>query len=169
MSKTIQKTEQFLRAAFAGESQTNRKYLAFAAKADEEGHSQVARLFRGAAESETVHARNFLRALREILSTRENLNEAISSETNAFQNRYPEMIEAAKEEGAREAERLFRYALESEKIHVRLFKRLLDTLETPQENYSYYICDGCGHTAEREPPETCPVCGTQGESYKATD
>jgi rubrerythrin len=169
MDKTMQKTEQFLRAAFAGESQTNRKYLAFAAKADEEGYSQVARVFRGAAESETVHAHNFLRVLKEIHSTRENLKEAISSETNAFQNRYPEMIEVAKEEGGKEAEMLFRYALESEKIHAQFFKRLLDTLETPQEDYSYYICDVCGHTTEREPPEICPVCNREGEMYRKID
>lgn len=165
----MKKTEQFLRAAFAGESQTNRRYLAFAAKADEEGYSQAARLFRGAALSETVHAHTFLRALKEIKSTKENLKDAVSSETNAFKNRYPEMIAAAKEEGDKETEILFRYALESEKIHARLFKRLLDNFEAPQENYSYYICDGCGHTTEREPAETCPVCGNTGETYKAID
>jgi rubrerythrin len=79
------------------------------------------------------------------------------------------MIEVAKEEGDKEAEMLFRYALESEKIHAQFFKRLLDTLETPQEDYSYYICDVCGHTTEREPPEICPVCNREGEMYRKID
>ncbi len=92
----MSKSEQFLREAFAGESQANRKYLAFAAKADQEGHLQVARLFRAAAEAETVHAHNHLRALNGIKSTKENLQEAIAGETHEFKKMYPEMIEAAK-------------------------------------------------------------------------
>jgi rubrerythrin len=166
---TMPKTEEFLRAAFAGESQTNRKYLAFAATADQEGYPQVARLFRGAAESETVHAHNYLRALKGVRSTKENLQEAISVETNAFKNLYPEMIETARAEGNKEAEMFFQYALESEKIHAQLFQKLLDTLGTSKENYSYYICPGCGHTMEKVPPGACPVCGTKGGMYRKTD
>lgn len=158
-----------MRKAFAGESQTNRRYLAFAAKADQEGYPQVARLFRGAAESETVHAHNYLRALKGVQSTRENLKEAISVETNAFKNSYPEMMKTARAEGDKEAETLFRYALESEKSHAQLLQKLLDTLETSQENYSYYICSGCGHTTEERPPKACPVCGNSGETYKEVD
>src|SRR5512138_2837113 len=87
-----------LLAAFAGESQANRKYLAFAKKADEEGFPQVAKLFRAAAEAETIHAHNHLRALSGIGSTRENLMEAVAGETHEFKNMYPEMIAIAKEE-----------------------------------------------------------------------
>ena len=97
------KTEQFLREAFAGESQANRKYLAFAAKADQEGFPQVARLFRAAAEAETIHAHSHLRALNGIHSTKENLQEAINGETHEFKEMYPEMIEAAKAEGQKVA------------------------------------------------------------------
>ncbi len=165
----MSKTEDLLRAAFAGESQTNRRYLAFAAKADQEGYPQVARLFRGAAESETVHAHNYLRALKGIRSTRENLQEAISVETAAYKERYPEMIKVAKEEGNKEAETFFRYALESERIHAQLLQKLLDTLETSPDNYSYQVCPGCGHTAEKEPPKACPVCGGAAGSYIKTD
>jgi rubrerythrin len=99
----MSKTEELLRTAFAGESQTNRRYLAFAARADQEGYPQVARLFRGAAASETVHAHNYLTALKGVRSTKENLQEAISVETAAYKKRYPEMIKVAKEEGNEEA------------------------------------------------------------------
>ena len=162
-------TADFLRAAFAGESQTNRKYLAYAAKAEAEGYPQAARLFRAAAQSETLHAHNYLRALKEIRSTRENLQEAIAVETNAFQNRIPEMIAAARAEGNPEVERLFRYTLESEKVHARLFKKLLDTLEKPGESISYYICGECGHAAENQAPKACLVCGAGGQLYRKTE
>ncbi len=163
------KTEDFLMAAFAGESQTNRKYLAYAARAEEEGYPQAARLLRAAAESETVHAHNYLRALRAIGSTRENLQAAISVETHAFKNRIPEMVAAARAEGNKKAEMLFRYTLESEKIHARLFQKLLATLEKPAEPVSYYICGECGHTAEKQPPQACPVCGAGDKKYRKTE
>ncbi len=163
------KTEQFLKEAFAGESQANRKYLAFAAKADQEGFPQVARLFRAAAEAETVHAHSHLRALNGIHSTRENLQEAISGETHEFKTMYPGMIEAAKGEGQKAAERSLSYANSVEKVHAQLYQKLLDSLGKSQENYSYYICPVCGFTAEKEPPGTCPVCGTKGEMFKKVD
>jgi len=163
------KTEQFLKEAFAGESQANRKYLAFAAKADQEGFPQVARLFRAAAEAETVHAHSHLRALNGIHSTRENLQEAISGETHEFKTMYPGMIEAAKGEGQKAAERSFSYANSVEKVHAQLYQKLLDSLGKSQENYSYYVCPVCGFTAEKEPPGTCPVCGTKGEMFKKVD
>lgn len=160
------KTEQFLQEAFAGESQANRKYLAFATKADQEGFPLVARLFRAAAEAETVHAHNHLRALKGVKSTKDNLQEAIAGETHEFKEMYPEMIEGAKAEGQKEAERTFLYANEVEKIHARLYQNLLDNLGKSQENYSYYVCPVCGYTAEKEVPGTCPVCGTKGEMFK---
>ena len=118
----MSKTEGFLKEAFAGESQANRKYLAFAAKADQEGFSQVARLFRAAAEAETVHAHSHLKALNGIRGTKENLREAIAGETHEFKKMYPEMIEAAKTEGQKVAERSFNYANSVEKIHAQLIK-----------------------------------------------
>ncbi len=145
----MSKTEKSLKEAFAGESQANRKYLAFAAKADQEGYLQVARLFRAAAEAETVHAHNHLRALNGIRSTKENLQEAIAGETHEFKTMYPEMIEAAKAEGQKAAERSFNYANLVEKVHAQLYQSLLDGLAKPQENYSYYVCPVCGFTAEK--------------------
>jgi rubrerythrin len=163
------KTEQFLKEAFAGESQANRKYLAFAAKADQEGYPQVARLFRAAAEAETVHAHSHLRALNGIRGTKENLQEAIAGETHEFKNMYPEMIEAAKSEGKKVAERSFSYANLVEKVHAQLYQNLLDGLGRPQENYSYYVCPVCGFTAEREAPASCPVCGAKGSQFRRID
>jgi rubrerythrin len=158
--------EQYLMEAFAGESQANRKYLAFAEKARQEGYAQAARLFRAAAEAETVHAHNHLRALKGIKGTDENLKEAIAGETHEFKSMYPEMIEQAKAEGHKDAQRSFHFALEVEKVHGRLYQEMLDSLGTTQEEYPYYVCPVCGYTAEREAPETCPVCGAKGSMFK---
>jgi len=160
------KTEQFLKEAFAGESQANRKYLAFAAKADQEGFSQVARLFRAAAEAETVHAHSHLRALNGIRSTKENLLEAIAGETHEFKKMYPEMIEAAKSEGQKVAERSFSYANLVEEVHAELYQKLFDNLGKSLENYPYYVCPICGFTAEKEAPGNCPICGAKGDMFK---
>ena len=162
----MSKTEGFLKEAFAGESRANRKYLAFAAKADQEGFSQVARLFRAAAEAETVHAHSHLRALNGIHSTKENLQEAIAGETHEFKKMYPEMIEAARAEGQKVAERSFGFANSVEKVHAQLYQNLLDGLGKPQENYPFYICPVCGFTAEKQAPGNCPICGTKGEMFK---
>src|SRR4030067_2104190 len=124
----MSKTEGFLKEAFAGESQANRKYLAFAAKADQEGYPQVARLFRAAGEAETIHAHNHLRALQGIKSTKENLQEAVAGETHEFKKMYPEMIEGAKAEGNKAAEKSFNFANEVEKIHAQRHQKLLDNI-----------------------------------------
>ncbi len=165
----MSKTEQYLQEAFTGESQANRKYLAFAAKADREGYSQVARLFRAAAEAETVHAHSHLRVLNGIRSTKENLQEAVAGETHEFTSMYPEMIEAAKAEGNKAAEKSFSFANSVEKIHAQLYQNLLDTLGKPQETFSYYVCPVCGFTAEKETPGTCPVCGAKGSLFRKVD
>jgi rubrerythrin len=162
----MSKAEDSLKEAFAGESQANRKYLAFAEKADKEGYPQVARMFRAAAEAETVHAHNHLRALEGIRSTKENLQEAISGETHEFKTMYPEMIKAAEAEGHKAAKRTFEYANEVEKVHAELYQNLLETLESSQETYPYYVCPVCGYTAEKGAPGGCPVCGTKGEMFR---
>jgi rubrerythrin len=165
----MSKSEAYLKEAFAGESQANRKYLAYAAKAEQEGYPQAARLFRAAAEAETVHAHNHLRALKAIGSTRENLTDAVKGETHEFKSMYPEMIAAAKAEGAKEAEQSFTYANEVEQIHAQLYQKLIDTLDGTKENYPYYVCPVCGYTAEKNAPGSCPVCGTKGEKFKKID
>lgn len=163
------KSEDALKEAFAGESQANRKYLAFAAKADQEGYAQAARLFRAAAAAETIHAHNHLRALKAIRSTRENIGEAVAGETHEFKAMYPAMIEAAKAEGNKEAERSFTYANEVEKVHARLYEQMLVDLAVAEATYPYYVCPVCGYTAEGEAPEVCPVCGAKGKMFSKVE
>jgi rubrerythrin len=165
----MSKSEQFLKEAFAGESQANRRYLVLVAKADQEGPSQVARLFRAAAEAETVHAHNHLRALHGIKSTQEDLQEAIGGETHEFKKMYPEMIEAAKTGANKAGERFFNYANDTEKIHAQLYQKLLNSLGSLRENYACFVCPVCGNAVEKEFPETCPICGTPGSKFKKTD
>ncbi|MFH1057658.1 MAG: rubrerythrin family protein [Pseudomonadota bacterium] len=162
-------TMDMLQEAFAGESQANRKYLAFAKKADEEGFPQAARMFRAAAEAETVHAHNHLRAMKGIGSTADNLKAAVGGETHEFTHMYPDMIKAAQAEGNKEAERSFSYANEVEKIHANLYQKLLDNLGGAQEDYAYWVCPVCGYTAEKEHPERCPVCNAKGDRFIKID
>jgi len=162
--------EDHLKEAFAGESQANRKYLAFADKADKDGYAQAARLFRAAAAAETVHAHNHLRALKAIGGTSENLKDAVAGETHEFMSMYPEMLQQAQSEGHTDAERSFRFALEVEKVHGKLYQDMLDNLEQAgKEDYPYYVCPVCGHTVGKGAPDTCPVCGTKGSMFKRVD
>jgi len=165
----MSKSEDALKEAFAGESQANRKYLAFAEKAKKDGKPQTARMFLAAADAETVHAHNHLRALKGIKSTKENLQEAIAGETHEFKTMYPEMIKSAQEEANKEAERSFQYANDVEKVHAELYQKLLNNLEGEQEEYPYYVCPICGFTAEKNAPDNCPVCSTKGTMFKKID
>lgn len=158
-----------LAEAFAGESQANRRYLAFAKRAERDGFPQAARLFRAAAAAETVHAHAHLAAMDGIGDTRANLQEAIAGETHEFSSMYPEMIEAAEAAGDQRALRSFRYALEVEKIHAALYEGILAGLDGDRDEYPYFVCPVCGHTAEREAPDTCPICGTKGRMYSRID
>ena len=151
-------TKDNLQNAFAGESQANRKYLAFGKKAEEEGFKQVAKLFRAAAEAETVHAHNHLRVMGGIKTTKENIQEAIAGETYEFTKMYPQMTEEAKKEGNKEALRSFEIANKVEKIHADLYQKALQHLGK-NEDVEYYVCQVCGNTVEREAPDTCPICG----------
>jgi rubrerythrin len=158
-------SKQNLQDAFAGESQANRKYLAFARQADKEGYPQAAKLFRAAAEAETIHAHSHLRALGGIKTTRENLQEAIAGETHEFTSMYPAMIAAAEAEGAEQALRSFRYANEVEKVHAELYDKALAALDDKGELYDYYICPVCGHTVAKGAPDSCIVCGAKGSVF----
>lgn len=162
------KTEKNLSEAFAGESQANRKYLAFAKKAEEEGYRQIAKLFRAAAEAETVHALNHLKELSGIKSTRENLETAINGESYEFQKMYPQMIEDAKAEKNDSALRSFNFANEVEKIHAELYRKALENMGKNPE-VDYYVCQVCGNTVEGEAPEECPICGAKKQAFKRID
>jgi rubrerythrin len=164
MSKTVKN----LQDAFAGESQANRKYLAFAQKAEDEGFRQVAKLFRAAAEAETVHALNHLRELGAIKSTKENLAAAIGGETYEFESMYPQMIKEAEAERQKSAMRSFNLANDVEKIHSDLYKKALENLGKNPE-VDYHVCLVCGNTVEGEPPDKCPICGAPKKMFKKVD
>ena len=161
-------TSDNLKEAFAGESQANRMYLAFAKKAETEGYAQVAKLFRAAAAAETVHAHAHLRTLKEVGSTVDNLKVAIAGETHEFKAMYPTMIEEAKAENQKAALRSFTYANDVEKIHAKLYTKALDNLEN-LEAVDYYVCDVCGYTCENEPPDECPVCKAKKKAFFKVD
>ena len=164
-------TKDNLAAAFAGESQANRRYLVSAEKADAEGNAQIARLFRAAAAAETVHAKSHLRVLGIMGNTAENLKAAIAGELHEFTNMYPEFIDQAEKDGDTQALRSFKYANAVEKTHHRLYEEALAALDAGQElpEGSYYICPVCGHTEFGTPPDKCPVCGAPGSKFEEID
>jgi rubrerythrin len=162
------RTEENLRTAFAGESQANRKYLAFAAKAEKDGYPQVARLFRAVADAETVHAHSHLRAMGGIKDTRDNLEVALGGEHYEFENMYPPMVEDAKKDGDKRAEISFRYASEVEKVHAGLFRRALEGIDRPGEA-DYHVCQVCGNTVEGEPPGKCPICNSDRKMFRKVE
>ena len=159
MSK-LSETDKNVQAAFAGESQANRKYLAFAKKADKEGFPHIARLFRAVAAAETIHAHGHLRVIGGVGSTKENVQAAIDGEIYEVTHMYPEFIEQADKDGAKPAAISFAWALETEKIHERLYKTAMSSLNAGNDlsTMDYYVCDVCGYTVESESPEKCPIC-----------
>jgi len=164
----MSKTQDNLKAAFAGESQASRKYTYFAEKADAEGLTQVARLFRAAAEAETVHARNHLNALGGIGSTRDNLKAAISGEHYEFSQMYPPFIKQAEDDKDGKAERSFTHANKVEEIHHALYSQALAALEKGGKlpEGVYYVCPVCGNTVFGEVPDRCPICNAPGKTFK---
>jgi len=157
MSKTVEN----LKNAFAGESQANRRYLAFARKAEEEGLTQVAKLFRAAAEAETVHALNHMRIGGELKSTIDNLGAAVSGETFEFKIMYPEYLAEARKEGKQEAAWSFDVANKVEQIHAGLFSKVIEAVKAKKQlpNVDYFVCGVCGNTVEGQAPDKCPICG----------
>jgi len=165
------KTEENLSTAFAGESQANRRYLFFADKADKEGYPQVARLFRAAADAETVHARNHFNAMDGVGSTRDNLTAAAMGEHHEFTRMYPPFIAQAEVEQNDRAQRTFNLANEVEQVHHRLFEAALKEVEVGQKTKEepVYVCQTCGNTVSGEAPDKCPVCGASNKQFKKID
>ncbi len=160
-------TAENLKEAFAGESQANRKYLAFAKKAEQEGHAQIARLFRAAADAETVHAHAHLAVMGGVKGTAENLRAAISGEGAEFQQMYPKFLAEAEREGNSDAAQSFRNALAVERIHHSLYSEALAALEAGKDlpKASIHVCQVCGNTVLGNPPDTCPICGSPRKKF----
>ncbi|MDO9333031.1 MAG: rubrerythrin family protein [Dehalococcoidales bacterium] len=163
-----EKTEANLQQAFAGESQANRRYLFFADKADKESLPQVARLFRVAAEAETVHAYNHFNTMTGIGTSIDNLSAAVIGEHQEFTRMYPAMINQAIEEGNKRAQTSFEWADAVEKIHYDLFQEMLKAVKEKQsiKNEPYFVCPVCGNTVLGKAPDKCPVCGAPGSKFK---
>jgi rubrerythrin len=165
------KTEKNLQEAFAGESQANRRYLFFAEKADKEGFPQIARLFRAAADAETVHAKNHFNAMDGIGTTRENVMAGAQGEHYEYTRMYPIFIDDAEKENNTRALRSFEWANEVEKVHHGHFEAALKALNesTKIKEESYYVCQVCGNTVPGAAPDKCPVCGAPARSFKKID
>jgi rubrerythrin len=163
-------TADNLATAFAGESQANRKYLAFAQKAEKEGFPSIARLFRAAAEAETIHALAHFNNMGGVGSTLENLKAAVAGETYEYTRMYPPMLEQAIAEGHR-AKIMFGFALKAEEVHARLYSAALKAIESGKDldGAEIYLCPVCGHIEIGKPTAKCPICGAPAEKYRRTD
>ena len=157
-----------LESAFAGESQANRKYLAFAKKAEAEGYEQIAKLFRAAAAAETIHAHAHLRAMGGVKSTQENLQEAVSGEKYEFQKMYPDFVAQAEAEGNKTALLSFKNAMAVEQVHLSLYNSAMETLKKGDDlpTAKIYVCSVCGNTVLDEAPEKCPVCNAGKSAFE---
>ena len=160
-------TSDNLQAAFAGESQANRKYLAFAKKAEADGFAQVAKLFRAAAEAETVHAHAHLRVMGGIKDTVSNLEAAVAGEGYEYQKMYPEFLAAAQAEDNKAAALSFRHALAVEEVHHGLYLKALEAVKAGQDLAveAIFVCPICGYTVGPAVPDKCPVCSTPGGRF----
>lgn len=161
-------TADNLKEAFAGESQANRKYLAFAKKADEEGRPQIAKLFRAAAAAETVHAHAHLRVMGGVKSTAENLQAGIDGEGHEFKSMYPGFVREADAEGNKPAVISFKNAMAVEEIHYGLYSRAAEALKQGKDlpEARIFVCQVCGNTVLGEAPEKCPICGAPRQRFQ---
>ncbi len=163
-------TSDNLKEAFAGESQANQKYRAFARKAEQDGFPNIARLFRTTAEAERIHAEGHLKSLDGVASTADNLKAAIAGETHEYTSMYPPMLEQAVAEGHR-AKLMFGYAMKAEAAHAALYGKALEAAEQGRDlaEARFYLCPVCGHIEFGVPPERCPTCGALGAKFVEVD
>ncbi len=159
-------TQENLQEAFAGESQANRKYVAFASRAEKDGFANVAKLFRTAAQAETIHAMGHFEAMGGVRSTAENLQSAIEGETHEFTEMYPPMLKQAEVE-KHVAKRMFGYAVKAEAVHARLYKMALEVVKQGKDlsESKIYLCPVCGHIELGQAPVACPICATKADKF----
>ena len=159
-------TQDNLKEAFAGESQANQKYRAFAKKAEQDGFANIAKLFRTAAEAERIHAEGHLKSLDGIGSTTENLKAAISGETYETKEMYPPMLTLAQTEDHK-AKRMFGYAVEAEAVHAKLYQLALEAVQQGKDltEVDFYLCPVCGYIEFGKPTNPCPICGTKPDKF----
>jgi rubrerythrin len=166
----MEKTKQNLYEAFVGEAKANRRLLAFARKADEEGYPDIARLFRAVAYAEGIHADMHLRLLGEtvVKDTESNLESSFERESSVSEITYPRFIREAEEEGNRRAALAFSQARDVEEMHARLYKAAIGCM-LREDPCTYTVCDVCGYVSEGQPEDDCPVCGAKPERFVRID
>ena len=154
--------------AFAGESQANRKYLAFSEKAAAEGFNNVATLYKAASEAEAIHAKKLLKVLMAIESTQKNLETAIAGETHEFTHMYPEFVKLAETEGKSDAVLAFTHAMKAEQVHATLYKKALDMVKSGKDlgREKIFLCPVCGNIEVGKVPDKCPICGVFGKQFR---
>lgn len=157
------KTLENLMEAFAGESQANRKYMAFAKKAEADGKINAAKLFKAASDAETIHALKHFEVAKKVKTTAENLGAAVEGETDEYENMYPDFVKQAEVEGNKAAVLSFTYAMKAEEVHAKLYKEALENLDKDEEIF-YYLCPVCGNI-EKSVPEKCAICGVSGSKF----
>lgn len=157
------KTYQNLMAAFAGESQANRKYLAYSKKAAAEGKTNAAKLFQAAADAETLHAHKHFDVAGKVGATVDNLKDAVAGETYEFESMYPEFLKDAEAEGNKAAITTFTFAMKAEEVHAKLYKEALENVDSAEEVF-YYLCPVCGNI-EKFVPDKCSICGVPGAKF----
>ena len=160
----MSQTEENLYTAFVGEAKACLRLLGFAEKAEQEGYTQMAKLFRAISAAERIHALKHLRRLKIIKSTEENLKAAFESETTVSENVYPDFIKTAEEEGNDAARIGFSHARDAESFHAKLYKNAIDHMIEEKET-SYHVCQVCGYVVDGQPPDECPVCGAKQEMF----
>ncbi|MBR0597348.1 rubrerythrin family protein [Sinanaerobacter chloroacetimidivorans] len=158
-----QKTLQNLMEAFAGESQANRKYLAYSKKAEAEGKINAAKLFKAASDAETLHALKHFEVAGKISSTADNLKDAVLGETHEYQDMYPDFLKDAEAEGNKAAIATFTFAMKAEEVHAKLYQEALENIDQAEEIF-YYLCPVCGNI-EKAVPEKCFICGVPGSKF----
>ncbi len=157
------KTIDNLMDAFAGESQANRKYLAYSKKAEKDGKKNAAKLFKAASDAETIHALKHFEVAGKVGGTDENLKDAVAGETYEYKDMYPDFVKEAEAEGNKAAVMSFTYAMKAEEVHAKLYQEALDNLDKTEEVF-YYLCPVCGNI-EYERPEKCKICGASGDKF----
>ena len=157
------KTFENLMEAFAGESQANRKYLAYAKKAEKDGKINAAKLFKAASDAETLHALKHFEVAGKVGSTADNLKDAVAGETHEYKDMYPDFVKVAEEEGNKAAVMSFTFAMKAEEVHAKLYQEALDNLNQTEETF-YYLCPVCGNI-EKFIPEKCRICGVPGDKF----
>ena len=157
------KTYENLMAAFAGESQANRKYLAYSKKAEKEGNLNAAKLFKAASDAETIHALKHFEVAGKVGGTADNLKDAVAGETHEYKEMYPDFVTEAEAAGNNAAVMSFKFAMAAEEVHARLYQEALESLDSKDEVF-YYLCPVCGNI-EKAIPEKCPICGVPGDRF----